>query len=237
MSGRLRIERTPDGGARVLQQTSVEIGRFMSDAHAEIFVIALDRILDAAEEAGIEEALGPSEERKGTPEPAASAACEEPAMPADDPAQAEEPASPPPTDDDLADRRDADRYDAAFARLRMGAPMKEVADQLDLPFYTLRAKWAATRKRGGILEPVRASSLPGPLATRPAPRKGSVQEALPERQPKTRPIWTEAEDTEIATASEARLPEIAQRLGRSLAEVERRREAIAQRIAKEMRDV
>jgi hypothetical protein len=177
--------------------------------------------------------VGPAGEAAEVPEPAAPAPDQAPAVPAD-PTPAS--AAPEPAEAD---------WDAALDRVAAGEKLKAVAEELGLPWAQLRGKWTVRRKAERAEAASRAAEgdpLDVPwkqivpdrsLALRPAAAPVAQDDYVRPPAP-AQGLWTDDEDVEIATAAEGDLLAVAEKLGRSLADVTRRRARLEAEAAREM---
>lgn len=226
------------GRFTVLRTVPVPIADFSNFEDAELFVSA-------------------AEARVDPPAPPEPSPVEAAMPPKDAAAKVAEVFAPKPDAATLIAEPSDEDWQMAIQRVRCGERVRDVADNMGLPWTKLRARWAGIVSRERR-EEQREEEAEGegekdvdPPPSRPAPAKdpGTAlvttirNELMGGDDGYSRPpcrsrllSWTVDEDAEISSAREDDLPQVADRLGRTLSLVKMRRQMLEASIAKEMND-
>ncbi len=113
------------------------------------------------------------------------------------------------------------RWAKAMDRLEAGAKLKVVAEDLGLPFYALRARWAAAISTGARVKPGPAD---GPVSGGPAGVLARGRKST----------WSETQDAALMVASDQDLPDVARKIGVSIEDARKRRAALEAKMKKLM---
>lgn len=240
MESQVHLEvRSDKGDFTVIQFAPVTLGRFAQREHAELFCDAVRRQAAAIDEAGVSPVLPEEVEAEAGPDAEAVAAELLPktaeAAPEEPPAAPEpEPPQPAPAKDsgpalvtlpvpavqeDIPS--DDPIWEKALDRLEAGARLKVVAQDLGLPFYALRARWAGAISSGSRVKPGPAD---GPVSGGPAGVLARGHKAT----------WTGDQDAALMNAADENLADVARGIGVSLEDARKRRAALEARMQKLM---
>ena len=247
MAQHLHLEiRGGKGAFEVVQFAPVKLGEFAEREHAEMFCEAMQRQAAAADEVNAplplpeaeEEADAETDEVELLPQaldPPEVPPSLPPVRPVTEKPKPVKPPTPQPTPVSRAVVRapeppqapeiskDDPRWEKALERLETGAALKRVAEDLGLPFYRLRARWAAAIRAG---ERVKPNPADGPVSGGPGGVLARGRKAG----------WTGDQDAALMNASDQDLADVARKIGVSLEDARKRRAALDARMQKLMRE-